>query len=358
MIRLEVDNSKKWIIAGLAALALGGFLISLLSKRAVIIVPVAPEKITYSYEMPRGDFNEQRFDLSGRTVIRRYPQQPQQQTVVPVAAKPAVAVKGKAVAKVDPKKAAKEKAEKAKKQAAAAARKKMKVDLVNTARTRSGLSPDAAQTPTAPAPVQSGYYYPTATTSAAPLDPPDKKDDDDLDISTWQSLLQAHPTAENIAKFMRARNAGKVADAGFYRIVTALIQDGADDRRRAGIQILDQDTSPKTYEFIVLMTPKMNAEAQAQLKTLQAKYSTPAKVFQLGRVLATTQSNVVLLAALTQLTQAVGNSSQGGGSGQPSGGSIMVQLTAMSSVLAKVAQNPDTAVAQQAKNLLSLLPKT
>lgn len=368
MIRWQFDNSKIWFIVGGVGVAVVSVFISLIPSRTRIQTP-APDKIAYSYEMPRMETNEMPFDISGRRVVRQYPagEQPQaavpfvKQEVAPIAKTNGTA--GKAFPKIKKEtakeKAAREAKERAKK-VAEARKKNHKVQVISASdrfRMRAETERPKIQTPP---PQQYAPYVVQGPQTPVVDDPlPDKPDDDVIDPSTWQSMLQAQPNAANISKFMKARTEGKIADGAFYRIVTVLLQDRAPDRRKAALQILDTDTAPKTYEFIVLGALSLGPDIQAELRTLQAKYTTPSKIFLLGRVLASTANKTVLLAALLQLNQAASTAGPLPAPGQPAGQNtgIHAQLNSMLGVLRKVAQNPDANVSGQAKALLSTLQK-
>lgn len=362
MIRIEFDTSKRWMIGvGVFFAVVFGFLMPLLSGHTKIHVPVPPEKIGYSYEMPRVETIEIPFDLSGRKVVRKYPEVP---TAAPVAYKAPVipAVGSGTTGKAFPKITKKEDPKKKKAKTPSVAKKKDHQVKVVTASDRFRMKPEPPKPPTNSSPPAPGFAYfaPTAPTAPDPIDDT-KKDDDVLDPSTWQSLLQNQPSASNVAKFMKARLDGKVNDAAFFRIVVVLLQDHAEDRRKAGLQLLDQDTSPQTYEFLVLRTPTMPGDLQPRLQALTAKYTTPTKMFLLARVLASSSNKTVLLAALSQLSQVAASAGPSPVPGQPtnpSSATVLAQLNSMVSVLRKVSQNPDQAVAGQAKSLLSALQKS
>lgn len=363
MIRLELDNNRRFTMIAIAIVVFVFFFVLFLPKKQIYRGHLGADSITYSYEMPRTQSAEVPFDLSNREVVQRYNQNPQANPEATVTTAPVPAAK---VAQDKAKKAADAKKKAAKKDdkkdpKAQGKRAKMKVDVTNTSRTSwtANSTPDASDAAMSGG---SGYWAsPGGAQAQGATTDPNNPQDDNIDVSTWLSMLQNHPSSDIIQKFLKARNAGQIGDGDFYRIVSALLQDGASDRQKAGVSILSADVSPSTYEFLVVKANSFSGDVQSQLKALLNSYAT-AKFLVLGRVLASSQTKAVLQSALGQLAQVVSASKAPtppttggttGVSGQATTGVSAAQLMSFTGVLQKLAKNSDSSIASQAQTILT-----
>jgi hypothetical protein len=333
---------------------------------------LVPGAQIFSYEMPRPKNFEPPFDLSDAEVIRRY------QTLPALPAKSAAPIPVKA--KVDPKKAAADKAAAAKKEAAqkaaaakaaAAARKKnVSVEVVDTQVAPTLTVETIADVQTAPATAYVGSIETAQSPAAADEDAAEDKEEDlNLSAAQWRSLLQTNPTAQNVSKFIRAKQSGKLDSNTYYQIVHELLVDSAEDRRKAALAILDADVSAPTFVFMVTQLQQAPAEAQTALKSRIDSYSDAAKIFVLARVMNSSSETAVLEAATSRVAAALaifknstmntaqGHSSQTNGTKTVramAGAGLTVQhFASFIPSLQRLSKNADGTVSSRASQLLT-----
>lgn len=353
---MENISTRTWTAIGVVGLLL--FLASAI-RWGVQREAWTPTSASFSYEMPRPQNYEPGFDLSDREVEHDFTKLP---------GLPAMKVAAdKAKAKVDPKKAdadkkavAAKKAAQAKSRAAAlaAAKRRLDVKTVNTARaatlTANFIPGSDSQTAFYG---DSGIAAGDNTTS--PNDTTKKEEDEEqLTASQWRSLLQSSPSAENIAKFIKAKQEGKIDSASYYQIVHELLVDSALDRRRAALAILDQDISAKTFEFLVTSLASAPSDAKAQIQKALASYAQPSKMALLVRVLASSKDAAVLQTAAAQLATAFSDfkkvyTSSENQNRRLAGGFSLQQFLAMVAPLKRLAESGSSPVASQMSQLVS-----
>lgn len=352
---MENISTRTWTAIGVVGLLL--FLASA-ARWGVQREAWAPTSASFSYEMPRPQNYEPGFDLSDREVERDFTKLPG----LPAMKK----ATEKAKAKVDPKKAeadkkavAAKKAAEAKARAAAlaAAKRRLQVKTVNTARA-STLTANFIPGSNS----QTGMYGDSGIagtdTTANPADNKKEDEDEQLTASQWRSLLQSSPSAENIAKFIKAKHEGKIDSTTYYQIVHELLVDSASDRRRAALAILDQDISAKTFEFLVTSLASAPSDAKAQIQKALASYAQPSKMALLIRVLSSSKDAAVLQTAATQLSTAFSDfkkvyTSSENQNRRLAGGFSLQQFLAMVSPLKRLAEGGSSPVASQMSQLVS-----
>ena len=313
----------------------------------------------FSYEMPRPQNFEPGFDLSDRSVNRRY------KTLPALPSKPAVTV-----AKVDPKKHVPAKVAKkpdVKKKAAQTAQtqkaKKTAVNVVDTSRaqTMTALPQETSSADTNPVAQNHANYRKAEAPVADDSEVNDKPEEETLTISHWRSLLQTAPNAANISKFVKAKQAGKVDSAAYYQIVHELLVDSAEDRKKAAFAIMDQDVSASTFAFMVLQSDLVPADLHASLKTRIDSYSQVGKFSYLIRALGSSAQPKVLEAAVERVSAALTvyvatqNTTQTttGGTRNVASTITAQQFTSLIPTLKRLEKNPNPMVVAMVTQLMS-----
>lgn len=319
-----------------------------------------PLTMGFTYEMPRPQNFDLGFDLSDREIESRYKTtKVDAQTEKKADAKP---LDPKAAIEAEAKKAAAAKAEAAKRAAAARAAR-MSVATVDTSRNPQMSAMEGDMAPSGEAPAWYGAQGAAAQAGAkAATDPKAKKDKDEEDATLtpaqWRALLQNAPTGENVAKFVRAKQSGKLDATAFYEITHELLSDSAADRRKAGYQVLDSDPSAGTYVFIVteLTNSQTQADEQTQLKRYLDAYSTPARLAILAEVMRSDKTAAVLQSAAENLATALSAYKKAleehpDAGPRNAGGFTAQQFTAFLSVLQTLAADGTSPIANQASQL-------
>ena len=294
-------STRSWMVIGMAGLLL---FLSYWARWNWGQQSWSPRSSSFSYEMPRPQTLEPGFDLSDRRVERTFKS-------LPALAQPKVNAadvkKAVAQAAADQKRKAAATAQaKARAQAAARAKsvraKRHKVEVVDTSRATSGMAMAGADEQTY------GGYSPgqIGNTAAGAPTAQDQQEDEDLNLSAgqWRSLLQSAPTQANVARFLKARQAGKIDETTYYQIVRELLIDSAADRQRAALMIVNADLNSRTYEFLVTALEQVPADVKPQVQRALDSYSQATRIGILARVLTSSRNNAVLVAATTQIATA------------------------------------------------------
>lgn len=357
---MENISTRTWIIVGLMGLAL--FVSQwtrVLAKRSAW----GPNSASYSYEMPRPQNYEPEFSLSGREVQREFVTLP----ALPTLTNPAVAG-----VKVDPKKEAEAKkklaaqkaaAEAAKKAAAAARKKTVQMNVVNTNRDSAPLTERQneqvadTQAPAGPAKTEDQDQNKIQNNAAL-----GNGNEEDLTMtpSQWRALLQSSPTQQNAAKFARAKAAGKIDVTVYYQIIHELLTDSADDRRRAAQYIVDQDVTPRTYEFLVSEVASAPVDAKLRIQKAMDNYAQASRASVLIRVMMASKTRAAVESASAQLTKAFQDFKQvyvatqdPGQTRRLAGGFSLQQFISLVASLKRVSADTSNPAAGQASQLMT-----
>lgn len=352
MILREQESYSTQIWIGVGLIGIFCALVSFLSPQVRgNRAPMSGEDVSYSYEMPRAEPEEGPFDLSGRDVKRDRRElealQKRAQSAA-LAAGTGAGAKAGAHGTQTPTKPIS-----VKPASAPTATAKLEVETISESdryKMSSGLSGvESTANPTA-----SNYYNNNYNPAKAPSTNDKKEEDAKLTSAQWRSLMHLQPTSLNVTKLLNARNKGDIDDVTVLEITKELLKDASDERRKAGLMVLDRMTSAKTFEFLVKEKAEFGSELQVQMQKRIESYALPTKLIYLGPVLAAVEDNVVLSAAMEQLQIAVAQykKHQEGQITQSSGEvASLQQLRIFVSTLRRVGQNEDTIVAQQALDL-------
>lgn len=294
-------STRAWIVIGIAGMLL---FLSYWARFTYKRTGWAPPIPGFSYFMPRPQNFEPRFDLSDREVDRHHKaMESARKNGLPVVSGKIDTKKLKRSAvKGAPKGAA------AKKAAQAARKPKTSVSVVDTSRKAGLRAYDNELTASPSGPTLAFGVAGRGLTQTAPAEEtPQEKEEEDLKLSAsqWRALLQTAPNGQNISKFIRAKQAGYLESSAYYQIIHELLADSAEDRRKAGLAILDHDVSSTTFEFIVGEMAQAPSDLQASLKTRLEAYSQPARLGHLVRVLSSSESVPALEAGLDRLEAAL-----------------------------------------------------
>ncbi|PWU15789.1 MAG: hypothetical protein C5B49_11335 [Bdellovibrio sp.] len=373
MFGIELEIKTKLLLLACGMGFIGFLLNSALPKQLTYHFPREGQDLSFSYEMPRSHvpLAPAVTDAGGlmprkKIVAASSPESsPKSEAPAakpatpPVTAKPAAAAAKPAVDKAKAAQIARQKALQQKQASEAAARKRLNVQVTNTQPWGKSVDDDE---PVNPPVVAMPYFPPVANPDVNRNDKPQDDTDLTMDPSTWQALLQTHPTAENVSKFLQAHHQGKVADEVFYAIAGVLIQDRADDRRKAGLALLAGTPDIATFEYLVMKGPSFPADVQPQLKAILSSYST-THIGILAQVLATEKNKQILIVALTlaqSAVAAVAASAQTTPGGlltpaQPTGAHASPLKSALQAPLTSLGKNSDSQIASEAKTILAML---
>ncbi len=342
----------------------------------------------FSYEMPRPKNFDPGFDISDRGVDRQYTTHAQlsngksEVKAVPPKITPQKNAAAKAATlKADLAKKAFAAKAAAHQKAAALRKKKAAVEVVDTSRKQTMTAVVVNTQIESPYQGGGGRARPAVKNpEVSPIDKDDQKDEEDgLSVAQWRTLMQLSPTPQNVARFVKAKHDGKIDSTSAFQIVHELLVDSAEDRRKAGLAIIDASSSATTFAFLVTEAEQAPTDVQPQLKSRTDGYTQPAKLGFLNQILNSSEPLNVLTAATVRLTKALaeykqlaenqqttgpesGNSpptnpTQVAGLLQPvrrmAGGLTAQHFLAFVSTLQKIAKQTNSTLAAQATSLLS-----
>jgi len=304
----ELD-SRKLVIISASILALMGF--RWLSKGSSV-QEWKEQSAGFSYEMPRVSSYGNEFDLSGREIDRQIMSDEKKDAAKVVSAKDA---------KKDDKKA---KAKDAKKQAKKDSSKKKKEFDTKVVDTRSLESMSSTGETEGEEQFAGGaqnfeeYEKKNSKETAKnnkDQDADEDKDEKELSTAQWRALLSQTPSAENIAKLVKAHTSGKISDQDFYGIVFDFFNESSGSPRyEAALAILGQDKSPTQFLYLAKNYGKVDQSRRSTLWNLMLGFAQAGRITALnGALVSQDQGTVqmglqVLKYAVDQQTQ---NRSQG-----------------------------------------------
>lgn len=190
-----------------------------------------------------------------------------------------------------------------------------------------------------------------------------------LSFAQWRSLLQSQPTSANAAAFLKAHAQGEIDHNSFYQIALELFSDSAEDRRKIGMMLLNQDTTLAGFEPISKAYAKASEAQRSDLWKVLLGYGQPAKFSGLATAFNSSDKNVVMMAGQV-LNTAIQSYKQRPVLASVAEAAVRTAAAVTSSnansfkifipVLTKLSKSTDLGIAQMAKSLLdsiqSLLP--
>lgn len=346
----ETSTNQIWIAAAVVGLGIAVMLLwspQLRRER----MPLGGEDLTYSYVMPRAEPEDGPFDLSGRDVKRHlHGLEP----LKDVSTKPKAGIQKdlakKAVQDAAKKAAAAAKAAAVKQSSTKTAR--MRVQSVS-ASDRFRMKPGSAgleKSANPLAPIYSGAGQLQKKNNS------DKQQEEEkLSAAQWRAQLLVQPTAGNVSKLIAARNKGDIDDTAVLSIAEDLLKDSSEDRRTAGLLILEQMPSAKTFEFMVKNKSEFSSDLQTQIQKKIDSYGTAAKIVYLGPVILSTAASdkSAVSAALSLIQTAVSEYKKvkAGSVKQTATTVTLSQLQIFVGGLGRLSKGSDTTLAQTATTL-------
>lgn len=347
MILRDSDSYSTQIWIGVALICGFVSLIGFLSPHIKMSRgPMGNEDVAYSYEMPRGGESEDApFDLSLRDVRRERRElealkmKEQAKAVALVAPSGAALVAGTGAKKSNTTVTAVTQMAAAGRVTIAAVSETDRFRMKSGSGIQNTANPNVGQ-----------IYYQQQVPAKQKSTTKDVEEEVVLTAAQWRSLLQTQPTNANISKFMIARSMGQIEEGSLIEIVRDLLKDSADDRRNAGLNILDQAASSKIFEFLISGKAELAFDLQLEMQKRTESYSTPERIMYLGPVLAGSEDKATIAGALEQISIALEVYKKSHGQNITLGLNpvSLQQLQIFTATLQLVGQNADSQVSEVA----------